>query len=550
VIAVDTGQRVIAGRYRLLEPLGSGGMGTVWRAEDTVLGRQVAVKEVTFPAGLTDADRAVLRERTRREARAAARLDHPSAVTVYDVVEQDDAPYLVMELVQARTLAQVVRDDGPLSPQRTAQVGLALLGALEAAHAQGIIHRDVKPSNVLVRDDGRVVLTDFGIASTTGDSSITHTGLLLGSPAYIAPERARGEAPGPPSDLWSLGATLFTAVEGKPPFDGGEPLVTVTAVVTGRHAPFEAAGPLEPVLEGLLEKDPGQRLGSADAGRLLQRVADMPEVQPTRVLPAAAAAPGPAARTTALDLGAVREDVAAAQAPPAARASLPLGRPPVPPSRRPSWLPAAAVAGTLALLAAGTALALSSGDEPDRTAAGDARTATAPADPDSAAPADEPDEEPADEPNDEPAEGAAESADLPEGWTTDTGGAGWVVALPPGYRQSRAGEYIGPNRRTLRVDTTAAGGGKDDAVADRQAQAASFRERHPSYKEIRIEPVDYRDYEAADWEFTYQGLHVINRVFVVDGRGHSLFFQTPAAEFPAALKDFERIAAAFQPVRA
>jgi serine/threonine protein kinase len=277
--------RLVAGRYRLLRLLGSGGMGTVWRARDEVLGREVAVKEVTFPRGLSDADRAVLVERTRREARAAARLDHPSAVTVYDVVEQDGAPYLVMELVEARTLADVVREDGPLSPQRTAQVGLALLGALEAAHARGIVHRDVKPSNVMVRDDGRVVLTDFGIATSTGDSSITSTGLLLGSPAYIPPERARGKPPEPASDLWSLGATLFTAVEGRPPYSGDEPILTVTAVVTGEHEPFVAAGPLEPVLEGLLEKEPALRLDAAGARALLREVAERRPEAATRALP-------------------------------------------------------------------------------------------------------------------------------------------------------------------------------------------------------------------------------------------------------------------------
>ena len=179
--------RLVGGRYRLRERLGSGGMGTVWRADDVVLGRQVAVKEVVFPPGTREDEAEVLRERTRREARSAARLDHPSAVTVYDVVEEDGRPWLVLELVEARTLAQAVTEDGPLPPDEVARIGLAVLGALEAAHAQGIVHRDVKPSNVLLRDDGRVVLTDFGIATTTGDSSLTHTGLLLGSPAYIAP---------------------------------------------------------------------------------------------------------------------------------------------------------------------------------------------------------------------------------------------------------------------------------------------------------------------------------------------------------------------------
>jgi hypothetical protein len=540
VTDVETEQRVVAGRYRLLEPLGSGGMGTVWRADDLVLGRAVAVKEVSFPHGLSEQERDVLRERTRREARAAARLDHPSAVTVYDVVEEGDAPYLVMELVEARTLAEVVREDGPLSPQRTAAVGLDLLGALEAAHAQGIVHRDVKPSNVLVRHDGRVVLTDFGIATSTADSSITHTGLLLGSPAYLAPERARGEALGPESDLWSLGATLFTSVEGKPPFDGGEPLLTVTAVVTGEHAPFAAAGPLEPVLDGLLEKDPAQRLDAAGARRLLREVAEQRPAPSTRVLTAPAAPVAPAAAgTTALRVGDVRRDVAAA---------------PPPRRRAPAWAaPAVAGIALLALVGAGV-VALTTGDDPDRAAL-PAASAPAPREP---APSAEPDEEPPAQPaaqpaeqqpadQDEPEQDAAESSrTVPAGWSTDTGGAGWTVALPPGYRQTRAGEYRQASTgRTLRIET---GPGQPDAVADRERQEQSFASRHPSYQRIRIEEVDYRGYEAADWEFTYEGLHVINRVFVVDGVGHSLFFQTGARDFAAAEEDFRGIAQAFEPV--
>ena len=223
---------VIAGRYRLVNLLGRGGTAEVWRAEDGALGRSVALKLVTVP---TDDSAA----RAGEEARLLAKLSHPSLVPVYDAgLDERDRPWVVMELVEARTLSQVVRADGPLSPQRTAQVGLALLGALESAHAQGIVHRDVKPGNVLLTTGDRVVLTDFGIASSPGDSSITSTGLLLGSPSYIAPERARGHAPGPASDLWSLGATLFTAVEGRPPYDGGAPLLTVTAVVTAIMAPF------------------------------------------------------------------------------------------------------------------------------------------------------------------------------------------------------------------------------------------------------------------------------------------------------------------------
>jgi eukaryotic-like serine/threonine-protein kinase len=551
---VDTQQdRLVGGRYRLLSRLGSGGMGTVWRARDEVLGREVAVKEVTFPHGLSVADREVLRERTRREARAAARLDHPSAVTVYDVVEEDGAPYLVMELVEARTLSDVVRADGPLSPQRTAQVGLSLLGALETAHAQGILHRDVKPSNVLVRDDGRVVLTDFGIATTAGDSSLTSTGLLLGSPAYIAPERARGEEPGPPSDLWSLGATLFTAVEGKPAFDGGEPMLTVTAVATGEHAPYVAAGALVPVLDGLLEKDPARRLDARRARQLLQTVADRPEPAATAVVTEPVL---PAAPTSALRLGAVREEIAAAE--PVGSVPAPVSEPvtePVTepgasrarPRRRPAWaLPVAA--GAVALAVIGTVFALNAGDDPGRTAAPSASTppvatsapaTTAPAGP---APPSAPSATATAAATAAPAGGPLP---VPAGWSTDTDSEGWTVALPPGYRRTGGGEYRQSSTgRTLRVET---GKGKPDAVQDRKDAARDFARRHPSYQEISIEAVDYRGYEAADWEFTYEGLHVVDRVFVVDGRGYSLYFQTRAADFAGARPDVDGIVAAFRP---
>jgi serine/threonine protein kinase len=558
--------RLVAGRYRLRAALGSGGMGTVWRARDEVLDRDVAVKEVTFPRGLSDADRAVLVERTRREARAAARLDHPSAVTVYDVVEHDGAPFLVMELVEARTLADVVRDDGPLSPQRTAQVGLALLGALEAAHARGIVHRDVKPSNVMVRDDGRVVLTDFGIATSTGDSSLTSTGLLLGSPAYIAPERARGKPPEPASDLWSLGATLFTAVEGRAPYSGDEPILTVTAVVTGEHEPFVAAGPLEPVLEGLLEKEPAQRLDAAQARALLRPIAES-RPDPTRTLPVPA--PVLPARTTALDLGDVRDELAAAPTAPTRPVPRPVPvrtRPAAPPaSRRPGWLAPAAVAAVL-LAGGGAAWALSQDGDGDRTAAAEpsasaspspspspsATPAPPPPDPEpTAEPTEAEVQEPTTEPTSEPTSAPPEEQeqeqeqDTADG-STDTGAAGWTVTLPPGYERTGTGRYRQADTgRELRIAT---GPGRPDAVADREAQAARFAQRNPSYERIRIEPVEYKGVQGADWEFTFSGLHVLNRVFVVDGTGHSLWLQTPEDDFSAARADFDAIADRFSPV--
>lgn len=289
--------RLVAGRYRLGDRIGRGGMGVVWAARDELLARPVAVKEVRLPSSVDPEERDLLRERTLREARTAARLDHPCAVRMFDVCEEDEQAYLVMELIEGRTLSDVIRDDGPIPPGRAAEIGICLLDALAAAHAAGIVHRDVKPGNVIVRPDGRVTLTDFGIASTAGDPSITSTGLLLGSPAYIAPERARGGTPEPPSDLWSLGATLFTAVEGQPPFDHPDPVATLTAVVTDDHEPYRLAGPaLGPVLDRLLDKDPEQRPAPADLRRLLQSVAADPAARIP--LPARrAAAEGAAAHT-------------------------------------------------------------------------------------------------------------------------------------------------------------------------------------------------------------------------------------------------------------
>ena len=280
--------RLLAGRYALREVLGRGGMGVVWLATDLRLERPVAVKEVTFALYLSDEERRLLRERTMREARTAARLDHPSVTSVYDVVEEDGRPWLVMELVQARSLQEVIDGQGPLPWPAVARIGLDVLAGLTAAHEAGVVHRDVKPANVLVADDGRACLTDFGIATATGDPTITTTGAIIGSPSYMAPERAHGEPPGPAVDLWSLGATLWTALEGHPAFARGEPMATLMAVVTEEAPPAPHAGPLEPVLRGLLTKDPAQRTTAEQACRQLQAALD--EAQPVPW------SPGPAAQ--------------------------------------------------------------------------------------------------------------------------------------------------------------------------------------------------------------------------------------------------------------
>ncbi|WP_078894619.1 serine/threonine-protein kinase [Streptomyces sp. NRRL S-1022] len=266
-------QRVIAGRYRLLAPLGAGGMGTVWRARDEVLHREVAVKEVRAPAGLPGPEVERLYARLEREAWAAARVANRNVVTVYDVAVEGGRPWIVLELVRGLSLADQLEAEGPLPPRRAAHIGAEVLSALRAAHAAGVLHRDVKPANVLLANDGRVVLTDFGIATVEGSAALTMTGEVVGSPEFLAPERALGRTPGPESDLWSLGVLLYAAVEGVSPFRQDTPLSTLRAVVDEELPPPRWAGPLAPVIRGLLQKDPAERPAAGQAERELRLIA-------------------------------------------------------------------------------------------------------------------------------------------------------------------------------------------------------------------------------------------------------------------------------------
>ncbi|MYW69669.1 protein kinase [Streptomyces sp. SID8379] len=247
-------------------------MGTVWRARDDVLGREVAVKEVRAPAGLPTADRDRMYQRLEREAWAAARIAHRNVITLYDVATDDGRPWVVMELVRGVSLADQLDAEGPMSPQRAAHIGAEVLAALRAAHEAGVLHRDVKPGNVLLSNDGRVVLTDFGIAMVEGTQALTMTGEVIGSPEFLAPERALGRTPGPESDLWSLGVLLYATVEGHSPFRQDTPLSTLRAVVDEELPPPRRAGPLTPVIEGLLRKDPAERTSAGVAERDLRIV--------------------------------------------------------------------------------------------------------------------------------------------------------------------------------------------------------------------------------------------------------------------------------------
>lgn len=562
--------RLVAGRYQLREVLGRGGMGCVWRAEDQLLRRQVAVKEIAFPPSLSEGELDILRERTLREARAAARIDSASAVRVYDVVEDDGRPCIVMELVEGRTLRDVIRQDGPLTAARTARVGLALVDALESAHAAGIVHRDVKPGNVLVRTDGRVTLTDFGIARTAGDPSITSTGLLLGSPSYISPERAKGGPPLPASDMWSLGATLYTAVEGRPPFDRGEPFSTLAAVVGEPPADYFAAGPLAPLIGRLLDKDPAGRPTPAQARRMLAPIAEDPANDRTA---AAATAAGTAALAPAehtIVLPAPRPTALVPAAPGAVRTVAPAGprRAPAPPPPRGSERRSERLAGGLAVLLLllglgavaaflflrGSGSGRSAGRQTAPTPSAASRAPSlAPSSPLVVQPPVVP---PTNAQTGTPAGTSPSSspgAGLPAGWVRYTAPAGYSYGHPADWRRrTRAGgtEFENPSGGYVRADSQTPA--NSSAVGALRAQESRFRASYPGYRQLQLKTVSIPGYDdAAVWEFTFPTggsiMHGLNFNLVKGGTGYAVYFQTRDSAWAALQDEIKAFFASFQP---
>jgi tRNA A-37 threonylcarbamoyl transferase component Bud32 len=395
--------RVIAGRYRLKEPIGRGAMGTVWRGWDEILDREIAVKELRISDSLPEEERAKAYQRTHREARTAARLSHPGLVTVFDVAEEDGRPWIVMELVNARSLDQIIAKDGPLPPPRAAEAGRQLLSALATAHAAGVLHRDVKPSNVLLTEAGRAVLTDFGIATFQGDPRLTLTGMVMGSPGFTAPERIQGNSATPASDLWSLGATLYAAVEGHGPFDkAGGAITTMSAIINNDPPTAPIAAGLGAVIDGLLKRNPAERPDAATAARMLGAIGPLPDgsmisgYTPTAasyapVLPrqpesgaangSAAGTPGaegtPEAGATAADAADAADENAAKAVEAAEAVVAPMALEAADAPAAAVATPEAATAGAVA--AAGTSVDLPAREEPGKVEEGGAASLLAPA---------------------------------------------------------------------------------------------------------------------------------------------------------------------------
>jgi serine/threonine protein kinase len=289
--------QLVAGRYRIVRALGGGGFGRVWLATDQMLDRQVAIKSCSAPDGLSDDERDLLLGWMLREAQAAGRVSHPHVISIYDVLPGEHEPWIVMEYVPSRPLSQVIDQCGPLPVERVAAIGLALVSALTAASRVGVLHLDVKPGNVLIADDGRVVLTDFGPAVTDeGIAALARSGMILGTPNYISPERLFEGVSTAQADLWSLGATLYHAVEGRPPYLRETSAATLRARAESPPDPPRLAGPLTEVLDGLLRRDPDSRMAPAEAEDRMRRLTDVPPVPVVRIQDVVPQRPAPPRR--------------------------------------------------------------------------------------------------------------------------------------------------------------------------------------------------------------------------------------------------------------
>ena len=558
----DDPGRVLVNRYRLDHVIGTGGMGRVWRGTDTLLDRPVAVKELTTPPNLPAHEVEVLRTRMLREARSAAQLSHPSIITVFDVAEEDGRPWIVMELVQGPSLGDLLREEGTLCVRRAADIGEQMAAGLSEAHNHGIVHRDIKPGNVLTAGNDRAVLTDFGIAHLDGSTHLTSTGLLIGSPSYLAPEVAHGHSATPASDVWALGITLFQAVEGTLPFERPTPMATLTAIVTQDLPETVNAGPLRPLLEDLCAKDPQARPSIGEARARLREirestdgatassvshsattlVAEPPPVPtPEPQQPAVAETPEPT--------GSVRAASASPTAPRHTRTSA-VGR------RRNLVV----IAAVCLLLAVGATTGVlwnmnRSGGDSEAGLVGDAEQSGQEQQEDTDRGDDTTEEatvDPSEEAHEDEEEDEEEEWDFLDRYEDESG---FALDVPEGWEIDQQGRMVyfrNPDGGYLQIDQTDTP--NDDAGDDWRDFEPQAKSGFSGYSLIGIDDVDADwtdDYvSAADWEFTFEGsdgeMHAINRGFHTEDKGYALFLVSPEHQsVNHALLD--RISESFEP---
>ncbi|MGW9072956.1 serine/threonine-protein kinase [Streptomyces yangpuensis] len=537
------GGAVLAGRYRLVEPIGRGGMGKVWRAHDELLHRTVAVKELTAGLYVAQADRDVMHARTQKEARAAARIQHPAVVTVHDVLEHDDRPWIVMEYIDGPSLADAAKAAGRIEPREAARIGLHVLGALRAAHAVGVLHRDVKPGNVLLAKDGRVLLTDFGIAAIEGDSSITRTGEIVGSIDYLAPERVTGGIPDPSSDLWSLGATLYTAVEARSPFRRTSPISSLQAVVNDEPPALRQAGVLGPVITALLRKDPTERPSAEEAERMLLEAMEGRE-------PKAAHAYVPTRAVTSEELAPAAQERPEESAPQAEVApTAPLPEPAVsgaaaasaPADRDGGWLKRAAVVALVAALLGGGGVfgvlkytgGSGSDGGPDRVASSTGGPSGDGGKPQAAAP--------------------------PAGYTKVVDPlAGFTLFVPEGWTRKANGDQIdytpddGKHFIRIAADSTPDYQDPYAHLLDLEKQVA----KRTDYKKVRLNQNTFRDStRAALWDFTWTEKQnhpgprrAKEQMYVApDGTEYAIYMSSPVATWATTEQQFDVVLSGWEP---
>ncbi|MEV8528161.1 serine/threonine-protein kinase [Streptomyces sp. NPDC052000] len=560
---------LLAGRYRLGDAIGRGGMGKVWRAHDELLHRTVAVKELTAALYVSEADRVVLHARTQKEARAAARITHPGVVTVHDVLDHDSRPWIVMQYVDGPSLADAVKaaEGHRIEAREAARIGLHVLGALRAAHSAGVLHRDVKPGNVLLASDGRVLLTDFGIAAIEGDVTITRTGELVGSIDYLAPERVQGAHPGPASDLWSLGATLYAAVQGESPFRRDSPISTMQAVVAEEPPAPDRAGPLAPVIVALLRKKPEERPSVEEAERMFL---DAMEGRTSRSAQAyvstrqlsesemrSAAAPqtgqtGPTERTHQPQQQPQQPPQSQPQSQTGSERTVPAPTPvpapapsPVPaaaPARRGRWRTVALVVALAAVVGVGAGYAFMKYQQDEGGSVGAPPAASgSPSTPEAGKP-------------------SGSDSSVPDGWQRVKDPLGFSLLVPKGWKRQMDGsetDYTPDNgKHRIRISVTKVPDFENPYMHMLNMEK-SLKDRLPQYKRVTLHGNNFRDQvDASLWEFTYVEKvdfpgkrHAIDQMYYADGGKpeYAIYMSGPDDDWATTRQQFDTVLQGWQP---